>query len=146
MATKKKSSAAGTTDSQNVPGDGLNAGGMVGDGPVIGNTEVPDVLSVKDAARAAAKVPPPSSEENGEEKKTYQGVASRPECHVCHKLMHAKSTPGISTWYYCDNEDCVNTSGRQIFRKEDIDFLEKNRNVQQQSVAARENMKDTSGE
>ena len=138
MSTKNKSRTADTADSQDVPNDGLNAGGMVGDGPVIDGEE--------DIAIDALKAPPPSPVEKDEEKKAYQRQSNRPECHVCHKLMHAKSTPGISTWYYCKNEDCVNTSGRQIFRKEDIDFLEANRHVQQQSVAARENMKDTSGE
>ena len=59
--------------------------------------------------------------------------------------MHAKSTPGVSTWYYCKNEDCPNTSGRQIFRKEDLEYLERNRGIQQQNVAAREDMKDTGG-
>ena len=60
--------------------------------------------------------------------------------------MLAKVTRSVSTVYYCENEDCPNTSGRQIFRKEDLDLLEKNRNIQQQSVAARENMKDTADE
>ena len=60
--------------------------------------------------------------------------------------MHAKSTQAISTWYYCGNKDCSNRTGRQVYRKEAMEFLKNNRNVQQQSVAARANMKDTSGE
>ena len=70
----------------------------------------------------------------------------RPECHICHKLMHAKTTRGVSTYYYCQNEDCPNISGRQIFRKEDLEYLKRNSEVQQQSLAARAHMKDTSGE
>ena len=61
-------------------------------------------------------------------------------------LMHAKTTKAVTTWYYCENDDCPNQTGLPVSRKEGVGLLERNRGIQQQSLAARESMKDTSGE
>ena len=90
------------------------------------------------------KKPPSSREESDEAKEPYQRQAKRPHCGHCHMLMTASSTDHVSTYYPCKNEDCPNIRGIPVTRREDVELIKDHSRIQQQSVAARENMKDTS--
>lgn len=136
MANKKRSASTGATDQSDV------SSGLDADADDVEDVEVHETAPKTAPANAPPSLPP----QKKEVKKVYERQANRPRCKSCGQLMHAKSTPGIMTMYYCTNEDCPSQSGLPVIRKEAVDLLERNRNIQQQSVAARENMKDTAGE
>ena len=125
MVKKARSAPMGTTDQPDVSADALNA-----DAPV----------------NAPVDSPPPIFPQKAEEKNVHERQANRPRCGSCGELMIDKTTGAVSTWYYCENEDCPNQSGLQVYLQDSIELLKKNRDVQNHSVAARANMKDTSGE